>query len=190
MRSIGLVFMSMALTAGSVAVSQDAKSNSGSKSKAEPKRITIEDLVTAAPLPANYAISRKDIKDGEKLHGHKLFLTNGDQVSKAIVTVETRKITKREEKVAATKGYVNGLARTFQDAGLKLVEKKIPEIDKNDFSKPLTVDLVYEKTDDGSKLYLQILVFFTDRGYNVAVISDSKEDHDVLTKWARSVKAK
>jgi len=190
MRRIGLISMSVILVVSGVAISQDGKTKSGPKSKAEPKRITIEDLVTAAPLPEDYAISRKDIKDGDKLLGHKLFLTNGDAVSKAIVTVETKKITKREEKVAATKGYINGLARTFQDAGLKLVDKTIPEIDKNEFSKRVTVDLVYEKPDDGSKLYLQIQVFFTDLGYNVAVISDTKEDHDVLTKWASSVKAK
>ncbi len=190
MRRIGLVFVSVILITSRVVISQDTKSKSGSKSKAEPKRITIEDLVTSAPLPPDYAISRKDIKDGDKMLGHKLFLTNGEAVSKAIVTVETRKISKREEKAAATKAYVNVLAKTVQEAGFKLVDKKIPEIDKNDFSKPLNVDLIYEKPDDGSKLYVQIRVFFTDQGYHVAVISDSKGEHDILTKWASSEKPK
>lgn len=190
MHKSGLFLFGIVLAAACLARSDDSKNKPRSKSKPEPKRIVIEDLVTTAPLPAEYVITRKDITDGDKLLGHKLFLTKGEQVSKAIVTVETRKITKREEKVAARKGYVNGLAQTFREAGLKLVEKQIPEIDKNDFAKRLTVDLVYEKPDDGSKLYLQIQVFFTDLGYSVAVISDNKADHDVLTKWASSVQAK
>lgn len=176
-------------TDGGSKTGQKSKSKSKSKKAKEEKRIDIEGLVTAAPLPKDYEIKRQDIENEGKVLGYKLLLTNDDALSKAIVSIENRKVSLRGEKVAATKAYINGPARTFAEAGLKLVDKKVPDLDKADFDEPIVVDLVYEK-EDGDRLLVQIRTFFTDVGHNVLVVADSQDNYDLLTKWAKSVEGK
>lgn len=195
MLRVAVVLVCLISVAGAAAQKSE-KSEAGSKSakksskKAkEEKRVDIEGLVTAAPLPKDYEIKRQDIENAGKVLGYKLLLTNDDTVSKAIVSIENRKVSSREEKVAATKGYINGPARTFAEAGLKLVDKKIPDLDKADFDEPVVVDLVYEK-EDGDQLLVQIRAFFTDVGHSVLVVADSKDNYNLLARWAKSVEGK
>jgi hypothetical protein len=138
-------------------------------------------------LPADYEVSREDFLNGAKVVGHKLMLTRDAAVSKVIVQIESRKLATRDEKAAAAKDYVLGVMQSFHQAGLKSVEKKLPEIEKNDFKKRAFADFVYKRPEDGSRLFVQMQVFFTDRGYTVLVISDNEQDHALLTHWARSV---
>jgi putative ribosome biogenesis GTPase RsgA len=164
-----------------------AQPNSNSQNRPPAKRIPIEGLVTAAPLPEYYAIGRQDILDGDEVVGHKLLLSRNQTVSKVIVQIETRKLKTREEKVAAMKSYLIGVTQSFHDAGLKVVEKKLPDIDKSDFKKRILIDSVYENPAARNALLVQMQVFFTDQGYTVLIISDNEVDHALLTKWARSV---
>jgi hypothetical protein len=154
------------------------------------KRINVENLITAAPLPDGYEIERRDIKEGDKLLGHKLTLTKDGAVSKVIVSIDRQKIATREEKVTAAKTYIYGIIQSFRAAGLKPVEKEIPEIDDHDFKKRVTANLVYKDPANGSRFMVQIQIFFSDLGHTVLVVSDNEEDHAVLTKWARSVRGK
>jgi hypothetical protein len=77
--------------------------------------------------------------------------------------------------------------QSFHEAGLKAVEKKLPELAKNDFKKRTFAEFTYNRPRDGSRLLVQMQFFFTDRGYTVLVISDNEQDHALLTHWARSV---
>jgi hypothetical protein len=164
-----------------------AQLKSDPRDKTRARRITIENLITAAPLPADYEVSREDFLDGNKVVGHKLLLARDRAVSKIIVQIESRKLTTRDEKAAAAKDYVLGVMQSFHQAGLTTVEKKLPDIAKNDFKKRALADFIYKHPEDGRRLYVQMQIFFTDRGYTVLVVSDNEDDHASLTRWARSV---
>jgi hypothetical protein len=56
------------------------------------KPVTIENLVTAQPVPEGYAVSLDELKDGEKLLGHRLVFTKEEAVSKVMVSIEQRKL--------------------------------------------------------------------------------------------------
>jgi putative ribosome biogenesis GTPase RsgA len=167
--------------------SAHAQSKAAPHDKPRPRRITIENLITAAALPADYQISREVFLNGEKIVGDKLMLTRDEAVSKVIVQIENRKLATRHERAAAAKDYVLGVMQSFHEAGLKAVEKQLPELEKNDFKKRTLADFIYKRPADGSRLFVQLQVFFTDRGYTVLVISDNEQDHAHLTHWARSV---
>src|SRR5262245_4671054 len=68
-----LVLLTMALYVWQP--SAHAQSRSSSPDKPRARRITIENLITAAPLPADYAVSREVFLNGEKIVGDKLMLT-------------------------------------------------------------------------------------------------------------------
>jgi hypothetical protein len=167
--------------------SAHAQSRSASPEKPLARRITIEHLITAAPLPADYQVSREVFLNGEKIVGDKLMLTRDEAVSKVIVQIENRKLATRDERAAAAKDYVLGVMQSFHQAGLRAVEKKLPELEKNEFKKQTLADFIYKRPADGGRLFVQLQVFFTDRGYTVLVISDNEQDHALLTHWARSV---
>ena len=100
------------------------------------KPVTIENLVTAHPVPEGYAVSLNELKDGEKLLGHQLVFSTDGAVSKVLVTVEDRKLPDKAHKITALKGYINGTAKSLAAAGLKLVKKDIPDIEKVNVDKP------------------------------------------------------
>jgi hypothetical protein len=153
-----------------------------------PKRINIENLITAEPLPDHYEIERRDIRQADRLLGHKLTLTREGAVSKAIVSVDRQFVATRAEKVTTAKAYIYEIVQSFRAAGLKPVEKELPDIDEHDFRKRVTANLVYKDPADKRRLQVQIQIFFTDRGHTVLVVSDDEEDHELLTRWARSVR--
>jgi hypothetical protein len=190
MRKASLTFIGLAAVLLVAARPAHAQRSTGSKDRPAPKRITIENLITAAPLPEDYWISRENFLDGDRVVGHKLLLTKERVVSKVIVQIQKRKLTTREEKAAAAKEYVIAITESFHEAGLKVVEKKLPDLGKSDFRKRMFMDLIYERPGDGSRLYVQMQVYFTDLAHTVLVISDSREDHAMLTRWARSVLGK
>jgi hypothetical protein len=170
-----------------VALPGQAQLKPASQDKPRAKRITIENLITAAPLPADYVVSREVFLNGEKIVGDKLMLTRDAAVSKVIVQIESRNLATRDEKAAAAKDYVLGVMQSFHQAGLRAVEKKLPKIEKSDFKKREFADFIYERPQDGSRLFVQTQIFFTDRGHTVLVVSDNEQDHALLTHWARSV---
>jgi hypothetical protein len=165
-----------------------AKPESASEARASAKSTSIENLVVANAVPDGYSVTRQDIKSGDKLLGHKLLLSRDGEVSKVVVTIENRKLVTNVEKTAAVKGYVNGTDKSLREAGLKLVDRKVPDIERFDFKKRLTVDLTYEKPDGGGTRFVQMQIFFAEVAYSVLIISDGKEEHETLTRWARSTR--
>jgi hypothetical protein len=162
----------------------------GPRPKPAQKRINIENLITAAPLPDDYEIERRDIREEDRLLGYKLTLTSEGAVSKAIVSIDRQKAKTRKQQVTAADTYIYGIVQSFRAAGLQPVKKEIPDIDDHDFKKRLTVNLIYKDPADGSRLFVQMQIFFTDHGHTVLVVSDNEEDHALLTRWARSIRGK
>ena len=150
------------------------------------KPVTIENLVTAQPMPEGYAVSRNELKDGEKLLGYQLVFTKEGVVSKVTVTIEERKLSDKGHKIAALKGYINGTAKSFAAAGLKLVKKDIPDIEKLNVNNRTKCSLAY-KTAEGGDIWIQMQILFTDIGYNIMVVADIEGDYKALTKWAETI---
>lgn len=92
----------------------------------------------------------------------------------------------KAHKIAALKGYINGTNQTLIDAGLKLVKKQIPDIEKLDVDKRTKCSFVYQRPDE-SEIYVQIQIFFTSHGHNVLVIADNQDDYNSLAKWADTI---
>jgi hypothetical protein len=150
------------------------------------KPVTIENLVTAQPVPEGYAVGLNELKDGEKLLGHQLAFAKEGAVSKVMVSVEERKLPDKAHKVTALKGYINGTAKSFAAAGLKLVKKDIPDIEKVNVNKRTKCSLTY-KTAEGGDIFIQMQILFTDVGYNIMVVADNEGDYKALTKWAETI---
>jgi hypothetical protein len=150
------------------------------------KPVTIENLVTAQPVPEGYAASLNELKDGETLLGHRLVFTKEGAVSKVMVSVEERKLPDKGHKVTALKGYINGTAKSLAAAGLKLVKKDIPDIEKVDVNKRTKCSLTY-KTGEGGDIFVQLQILFTDVGYNIMVIADNEDDYTALAKRPETI---
>lgn len=150
------------------------------------KSVTIENLVTAQPLPEGYAVTLNELKNGETLLGHQLVFTKEGVVSKVMVTVEERKLPNKDHKITTLKAYVNGTAKSFAAAGLKLVKKDLPDIEKVNVNKRTKCSLIY-KTAEGGDIFTQMQILFTDVGYNIVVIADNEGDFKALTKWAETI---
>jgi hypothetical protein len=150
------------------------------------KPVTIENLVTAQPVPEGYSPSLNELKDGETLLGHRLVFSKEGAVSKVMVSVEKRKLPDKDHKVTALKGYINGTAKSLAAAGLKLVKKDIPDIEKVNVNKRTRCSLTY-KTAEGGDIFVQMQILFTDVGYNIMVVADNEDDYKALTKWAETI---
>lgn len=149
-------------------------------------RVTIENLVSAQPVPDGYDMTANELKDGDTLLGHQLVFTKEGAVSKVMVTIEQRKLPDNDHKMTALKGYVNGTAKSFADAGLKLVKKELPDMEKVNVNKRTKCSLVYQ-TAEGGEIFVQMQILFTNVGYNIVVIGDNAKDYQALAKWAQSI---
>jgi len=150
------------------------------------KPVTIENLVTAQPVLEGFAVRLNELKDGETLLGHQLVFTKEGAVSKVMVSIEERTLPDKDHKITALKGYINGTAKSFAAAGLKLVKKDIPDIEKVNVNRRTKCSLTY-KTAEGSDIFIQMQILFTDVGYNIMVVADNEGDYKALTKWAETI---
>lgn len=116
------------------------------------KPVTIDNLVTAQPVPEGYDVTLNQLKDGETLLGHQLVFTKEGAVSKVMVSVEERKLPSKDHKVTALKGHINGTAKSFAAAGLELVKKDIPDIEKVNVNKRTKCSL-NNKTAEGGSIF-------------------------------------
>jgi hypothetical protein len=152
----------------------------------QPRRLTIENLVTAEPAPVGYDYGLNELKDGDKLLGHQLVFSKEGTASKVLVSVEERNLPDKDHKLTAIKGYVNGTAQSLAGAGLKLVKKELPDVEKVDVDKRTIFGLTYQ-TADGGDLFVQLQILFTDVGYNIMVVGDNEDDFKTLAKWAETI---
>ncbi|HVX09605.1 MAG TPA: hypothetical protein VHC22_00250 [Pirellulales bacterium] len=150
------------------------------------RRVTIENLVTAEPAPTGYDFGLNELKDGDELLGHQLVISKEGVVSKVVVSIEERKLPDKAHKLTALKGYVNGTAQSLAGAGLKLVKKDLPDMEKVDINKRTKFGLAYQ-TADGDDLFVQLQILFTDVGYNIMVVGDNEDDFEKLSKWAETI---
>jgi len=145
-----------------------------------------EGLILAAPLPAGFQMTNHPMRNGARLLGNTLAVTSKNTSSRAAVTVENRDLPTDDHKRTAYKAYVNGTAQALAKTGATLAHQEIPNPATIDVTKRTPVKLTY-KTPDGRDLYIDMRIFFTRNGYNVAVCADNKEDLKTLTQWASTI---
>ena len=154
------------------------------------RQITIEGLVTADPLPAGYTVTRSQSLERGGARGHVLLFENPETDSKVSVTIQQGNLTTRETRVAAAKAYVNAGGAVFREKGWNLVDKRLPDIENNNFQQKVIAELFFENPDDGRKLTVQIQIFFTKSGYDVVIAAEDKAEYEMLCQWALSLKEK
>lgn len=144
------------------------------------------ELVKADELPEGYEASEKKLEvDGSV--AYILAVQNPEQNSKVVVMIETRKLSDVDSRRAATKGYINGNASVLEKAGLKVLERVVPDLDKETFTRPVVVTALFE-SEDGRKFRLHQEIFFTDKGFAVTVLADDDRQFSLLKRWARTIR--
>lgn len=172
----------------SQAPSPKTKPNAPARPKAAGPSVKIANLVTAAPIPEGYAVQVTELKDGGKVLGHMIVVGKEGKLSKVVIKVEAREIASREEKLAATKAYLNGFVQGMSEGGLTLASKTVPsDLSKVNVDRRQSYVLGF-MTPAKKILVTQVQIFFAKGGYLIQVIGEGKDDFTALSRWARSVK--
>jgi hypothetical protein len=153
-------------------------------------QITIEGLVMADALPAGYAVTRSEILDNGTSIGHNLLVAKRGSKSMVTITIVTENVRTRADRAAVAKTYLDTALSHFREKGLKLVEQRVPDLNRIDNQQKAIVELSYESPDDGKELFVQLQIFFAVSAYNALIAADNKEDYEMLAKWARSLQEK
>lgn len=148
---------------------------------------TSSDVLLSLPEPPpGFAITTQPLRMDNRQVGIQVQVTKPQSGSKVFATVETGvDRSAQSARVEATKGYVNGLAEGLKNTGLEMTESNLPDIDSASFDKPLQVDMTFGTQD--MQLYVRQFIFFTDKGYNVQIITADQEDLQMLTNWAKHI---
>ncbi|MGD9633138.1 MAG: hypothetical protein AB7G28_16575 [Pirellulales bacterium] len=147
-----------------------------------------EVLLSMPEPPDGYMVVKQPIEVDGKRGGVAVIVGQEGPSSNVVITVETSfDRSTKPARVAATKAYVNGAAGTLKNHGMKLVDSKLPDLEQADFTRPLQVDMTFDKPD-GTKLYLRQFVFFTKYGYNIQIGASNPEELETLAKWAQRIK--
>ena len=149
--------------------------------------VPLHDLLVAAKLPEDYQAATQQIKAGDKILGDLVVVSKPNVIAKVIARIDLSDRSAVPARRAATKAYINGFAADLADAGFKVTEKNIPNIDKESFEKPVLVDLTFAN-GEGKKLLTHQEIFFTDKGFVIQVVAEDSATLAKLTKWAKSIK--
>ena len=138
--------------------------------------------------PEGYIVKKEPMVVDGKLIGQAVIVVKDGSPGRVVITVETSfDRSSKPARIAATKGYVNGMFGTLKKLGMELVDSKLPDLECADFTTPLQTDMTFSQPD-GAKLYTRQLVFFSKHGYNVQIGSSDPQDVETLTKWAEHIK--
>jgi hypothetical protein len=179
MRTIGL--LALAIPAAALVLCADA-------AVAAEERITLHDLITAAPLPAGYESKRQDFSTPDGAGNTLILISKKDEKSRVQVTIDNKKLATKEEKVAAYKEAVNGIHGMFTKRGYKTIEMEHPDGKTLDPAKRL--DLRLKMAKDGKVLAIDAEVFFTDHSYTAWAVTHSEAERNALKAWIATVRAK
>src|SRR3954470_5512858 len=108
---------------------------------AAPERVEIEGLVSAAPVPKGFTVTRKDVDEGGKVVGTILILAKEGSPTRGLVQIERREISAPPARVATLKAYINAAAATWQKQGYAVKARTLPKFESIDFVKPVAIDL-------------------------------------------------
>ena len=145
-------------------------------------------LLSMPEPPEGMSVTKTALRVEDEVVGYHVQVADGEGVSKVLVQIETSfDRTERAARVAAVKGYVNGIANGLKGAGFELKANKVPQLKTAKFNKPLVVDMTFEKSD-ATQLFIRQFIFFTQHGYNVQVLANSESELAKLASWAQHIK--
>ena len=136
--------------------------------------------------PLGFTVSKHPVVVDGKLLGFQVQLLKEDSITKAIIKVELTDRSERATRVAACKGYVNGLATELKASGFKLTDKKLPDIETSDFAEPIVVDMTFEDAAN-TKVFVKKRMFFTNKGYDITLMSEDLSELQLLADWSTQV---
>ncbi len=151
--------------------------------------VPLHDLLVSAKLPQGYQAKTNDVKLDGKVVGTEIIVSQPNVLAKVIVRIDPSNRSAGPSRRAATKAYINGFAEKLAASGFKVTDKKIPDISKEPFEKPVQVDLAFANAD-GINILTHHEIFFTDKGFAVQVVADDAATLAKLTEWAKTVKPK
>lgn len=145
-------------------------------------------LLSMPEPPEGMSVTKQALRVEDEVVGYHVQLADEQGVSKVIVQIETSyDRSKKEARVAGLKGYVNGIANGLRDAGYELVSNTVPQLKNADFSKPMTVEMEFSKSET-ERLLVRQFIFFTSKGFNVQVVSNDEQELESLSEWAKHIR--
>jgi hypothetical protein len=124
---------------------------------------------------------------GDKLLGFQLVLSQEELVSKVMIKIELTDRSKENARVAAVKGYVNGMVDGLKQSGLTIDASSVPDFTTLDVKKPIDLDLVFTN-NEGGRLLVWKRIFFTSKGYDITVIAVNEDDLERRSAWAKKIR--
>ena len=158
------------------------------KAQQPPESHPTEIVLSMPEPPEGFVVSKYPLELEGKVVGYHVQVISEESFSKIVVQIETGyDRTPRAARVAALKGYVNGLANGFKDAGYRITGNKVPDLKQANFDEPQTVEMQFRDEND-DRLLVRQLIFFTDKGFNVQILARNQSELDRLSDWARHIK--
>lgn len=151
------------------------------------ERITIDGLVSAAPVPEGFSVRKQDLKNGEEVVGHLLIVLKEGVRTAGIVQIERRTVATRAARVATLKAYVNAAADTWKQRGYAVKVKALPDFEKVDMTKPVIVEL--DATKEGQAAAVVFMkVFFDQFAFAVTCSSTDPAYEKAMIAWCHTVR--
>jgi hypothetical protein len=153
------------------------------------KPFSLHDLLLAAKLPQGYQAKTQSLKADGKTLGDLIVVSKPNESSNIIIQIEFRELSQLPFRQAAAKAYANVFAAKIGKLGYKLVKKSIPDISKESFEKPVSIELIFEDSQ-GKKLWTHQEIFFTDKGFVASVTATDSDTLATLVVWTKTIKPK
>ncbi len=145
-------------------------------------------LLSMPEPPEGYAVTKQPIEADGKPVGYRILVLPEGAGSNVVITVETSiDRSTKPARIAATKGYINGLFKALKEGGFNPVKDAIPDPEQTDFAETLQADATFANSA-GVTLHTRQLIFFTKHGFSIQMASKEMQDIESLTKWAKHIK--
>jgi hypothetical protein len=147
-----------------------------------------EVLLSMPEPPVDFFVYKEPMELDGKLAGQIVVVAKQESPVRVVITVETAfDRSTKPARIVGAKGYINGMAGTLKEMGMKLDETKLPDLENADFTTPVQADMTFTRPD-GTKLYVRQFVFFSKYGYSVQVSAPDPQEVETLAKWAAHIK--
>lgn len=169
-------------------MSEESQHPDEAKAVAEGKAAPeMQDTYLSMPEPPlGYTVMKQQVMHGDAV-GYVILVSNPTNGNRVTITIDMSVRSEKTQRVAAVKGYINGLVETFQKHEFTLKSKDSPDLEEADFNTPLTASL-HVVSKDGTSLYVHKRMFFTDKGFDVTVVARTPENLKALLVWADKIK--
>ncbi len=145
-------------------------------------------LVTMHEPPLGFIVAKQPLILEGELIGFQVQVLSEEAVDKVAVNVELRDLSEHPHRVAATKAYVNATVDELKSHGFTPQPlDSPPDVESHNFDTPFVIDI--KLVDEaGITLLIRKRIFFTDKGYNMTIISSKEQGLEQLDDWAKSIK--